>query len=221
MSLTSVILKSRTAHTATVIFLHGLGDTGRGWEPVAHQLARLLPHIKFILPNAPIQPITLNHGMSMPAWYDIRSLEDITQMEDEPGMQRSMVQINQLIRSEIDSGIPANRIVLGGFSQGGALALYTGLQLEYRLGGLVVMSGYLPVREQLSKMKTEASSKIPVFQAHGRADDVVMNQFGEMSRRWLEANGNQVEFHGFDHMGHSACEEEIEELGKFLKKYIS
>ncbi|KAJ1851070.1 hypothetical protein LPJ73_003173 [Coemansia sp. RSA 2703] len=220
MSLSTVVVKARQAHTATLIFIHGLGDSGYGWKPVAEVLSRQLPHVKFVLPNAPEQPVTLNAGFRMPSWYDIRSLNKLANDEDEAGMNSSMVKINQVIQAELDQGIPANRIVLGGFSQGGAMTLFTGLQTEYRLGGLVVLSGYLPMRERLLSRATEASKKIPIFQAHGTADEVVKYQYGQMTQEALKKSGYTVEFNEYENMGHQSCSEELNDLKEFLEKQI-
>ncbi|KAJ2457747.1 hypothetical protein GGF42_002494 [Coemansia sp. RSA 2424] len=220
MSLQSVVIRARSTHTASVIFIHGLGDSGHGWAPVAQQLARTQPHVKFILPHAPEQPVTLNGGFRMPSWYDIKSLDRIASNEDEAGMNASMMRINELIKSEIDSGIPANRIVLGGFSQGGAMTLFTGLQSEYRFAGLAVLSGYLPIRDRIMARATDASKSVPIFEAHGTADEVVLYQYGEMTSNVLKENGYNVEFRSYKHMGHSTCEDELLHLQLFLKKRI-
>jgi predicted esterase len=157
-ALSFLTVKPATQHTATVIFLHGLGDSGHGWEPVAKMLAKnpKLSHIKWILPNAPKQPVTLNYGMSMPSWFDIRSLDkDLTADdggEDADGMLSSAMKVNALVTTQVDDeNIPANRIVVGGFSQGAALSLLTGLTSERRLAGLVCLSGWLPLS---GKMKS-------------------------------------------------------------------
>ncbi|PVG00503.1 alpha/beta-hydrolase [Serendipita vermifera] len=159
--LSSITVNPSTKHTATVIFLHGLGDSGYGWEPVAKMLARnpKLSHIKWILPNAPDQPVTLNFGMKMPSWFDIRSLDkDLTADdggEDADGMLASALSVNKIVTTQVDDeNIPANRIVVGGFSQGAALSLITGLTSERRLGGLVSLSGWLPLS---GKMKSVSS----------------------------------------------------------------
>ncbi|KAJ1812875.1 hypothetical protein LPJ75_003438 [Coemansia sp. RSA 2598] len=220
MSLSTVIVNARKAHTASVIFIHGLGDSGYGWKPVAEMLSPHLPHVKFVLPNAPEQPVTLNGGFRMPSWYDIRSLNKIASDEDEAGMNASMVKINQVIRAELDTGIPAERIVLGGFSQGGAMTLYTGLQTEYRLGGLVVLSGYLPVRERLMNRATDVSKRIPIFQGHGKIDEVVLYEYGQMTQEVLKKSGYNVEFNSYDYMGHSSSGEEIDDLKDFLQKSV-
>ncbi|KAJ2814073.1 hypothetical protein H4S07_000182 [Coemansia furcata] len=137
-----------------------------------------LPRVKFILPYWPKQPVTLNGRFRMPSWYDIKSLYRIASNKDEAGMNTSMLKIKKFIESEINSGIPAGRIVLGGFSQGDAMTLFTGLQSEYRLGGLAVLSGYLPIRDRILKRATDASKSVPIFQAHGTTDEVVLLQYG-------------------------------------------
>ncbi|KAJ2077724.1 hypothetical protein H4R24_004949 [Coemansia sp. RSA 988] len=220
MSLASAVLQARSAHTASVIFIHGLGDSGHGWKPVAQLLSQTMPHVKFVLPHAPEQPVTLNGGFRMPSWYDIRSLDNISSNEDEDGMNMSMRKINELVRAEIESGTPANRIVLGGFSQGGAMTMFTGLQSEYQFAGLAVLSGYLPIRQRILTRATDSSKRTPIFHGHGTADEVVMYQYGEMTRDVLEKNGYNVEFHSYEHMGHSTCEDEIRDLNAFLRKCI-
>ncbi|KAJ1894454.1 hypothetical protein LPJ66_005180 [Kickxella alabastrina] len=220
MSVAPLIVKARGLHTASVIFIHGLGDSGYGWKDMAADLSSKLPHVKFILPHAPEQPVTINNGFRMPSWYDIKSLSKIANDDDEVGMNASMMKINQVIRSELDAGIPANRIVLGGFSQGGAMALFTGLQSEFQLGGLVVLSGYLPMRERLLARATDCSKKIPIFQGHGTADEVVMYQYGKVTSDALTNSGYNIEFNSYDYMGHSACSQELDDLKDFLQKNI-
>ncbi|KAG8984051.1 hypothetical protein FRB90_005602, partial [Tulasnella sp. 427] len=147
-ALKSVVVAPKAAHTSTVIFLHGLGDSGYGWEPVADTLAPKFPNTKWILPHAPSTPVTINMGMKMPSWFDIMSLNDFDE-EDEPGIIKASLSINQLITAEVDGGIAASNIILGGFSQGCALAVMTGLTTERKLGGLVALSGWLPLRRKI------------------------------------------------------------------------
>jgi predicted esterase len=218
--LTSIVQRPTGSHTATVIFLHGLGDSGAGWAPVTEHLRKLLPHVKFVLPNAPVQPVTINFGMSMPAWYDIRSLSDMDQAEDEQGMLKTSESITQLIRDEIQAGIPSERIVSGGFSQGGAISLLTGLSSEYQLGGIVCLSGYLPLRTKIFALATEANRKTPIFMAHGDADEVVAYKYSSLSSQTLQKAGYSVIFKAYSGMGHAACPDEIEDLLKFLKDVI-
>ncbi|KAJ2401057.1 hypothetical protein GGI23_001643 [Coemansia sp. RSA 2559] len=219
-ALPAAIVRARANHTASVIFIHGLGDSGHGWEPVAQILSQSLPHVKFIMPHAPVQAVTVNGGMRMPSWYDIKSLDKIASNEDEAGMNASMMRINELIRGEVDAGIPANRIVVGGFSQGAALSLFTVLQSERRFAGLVVLSGYLPVRDRLVPRITDASKLVPVFQGHGTADEVVLYQYGEMTSEVLKRNGFDAVFKSYQYMGHSTCNDEIRDMQQFLAKQI-
>ncbi|KAJ1785938.1 hypothetical protein LPJ59_006033 [Coemansia sp. RSA 2399] len=158
--------------------------------------------------------------MRMPSWYDIMSLDKIASVEDEAGMNASMMRINELIRNEVDAGIPADRIVVGGFSQGAALSLFTVLQSERKFAGLVVLSGYLPVRDRLVPRITDASKRVPVFQAHGTADEVVLYQYGEMTSEVLKKNGFDAVFKAYQHMDHSTCNDEIRDMQQFLAKQI-
>ncbi|KAG8831818.1 hypothetical protein FRC17_002523 [Serendipita sp. 399] len=226
-----------TKHTASVIFLHGLGDSGRGWAPVARMLSRnpKLSHIKWILPHAPTEPVTLNGGMRMPSWFDIESLdldEDAADGgEDAKGMLDSSMAVNRLITAEIDeANIPANRIVVGGFSQGGALGLLTGLTSERKLAGLVSLSTWLPLSQKMKSMMTDSARMLPIFFGHGTSDPVVQYQFGRRSYEHLksalgfpEATGESISgltWREYDGMGHSASEEELEDLNSWLEKVL-
>jgi len=157
----SIIQKSSQNHTATVIFLHGLGDSGDGWAPVGTQLASKFPYVKFIFPHAPAQPVTLNMGMVMPSWYDIVSLGDVNSKQDEEGLLKSAQIVNDFVQAEIDAGIPTKRIILGGFSQGCVVSLLTMLCSEHIFGGLVGLSGYVPLLKTVKSMLTETSKKHP------------------------------------------------------------
>ncbi|KAF9154208.1 hypothetical protein DFQ27_003415 [Actinomortierella ambigua] len=218
--LTSVILPARSKHTASVIFMHGLGDQGTGWAPVGEELQRSLPHVKFIFPNAPNQPVTLNYGMLMPSWYDIKSLNDLEQESDEAGLVKSRQSVMELVREEIDNhGIPANRIVVGGFSQGCVLGLMIGLTTEFKYAGLLSLSGYLPLHKKIMSMTSEANQKTPIFWGHGSADPVVRYEFGKHSAELLKKHKYNVNFNTYE-MGHSACPEEIRDILAFLRTTI-
>ncbi|KAF8592689.1 Phospholipase/carboxylesterase [Ramaria rubella] len=224
-------------HSATVIFLHGLGDTGDGWEPVARMLQRdaSLGHIKWVLPHARVNPVTINFGMEMPSWYDILSLTDLNaRAEDEAGLLSSARSINELITSEIDASpeVGASRIVLGGFSQGGAMALLTGLTTERHLAGLVALSSYLPLREKMKSMMTDHAKKLPIFMGHGSADPVVAFKYGRGSYIYLKEQlgfstvesskiaSPGIRFEQYDGLGHSADPKELEHLGAWLKAVV-
>ncbi|KAI1319429.1 hypothetical protein EDD11_004006 [Mortierella claussenii] len=219
--LTAVVQDATAKHTATVIFLHGFGDSGAGWSPVGEQLSAQLPHVKFIFPNAPALPITVNGGMLTPAWYDILSISSINHQQDEQGLIRSRQQIMQLARDEIEQNdIPANRIVIGGFSQGCVLSLLIALTSEYRFAGIVSLSGYLPLHTKIMTMAADANRKTPIFWGHGDMDQMVKYEFGEQSVELLRKHKYNVDFHTYSGMGHSACLEEIRDLLKFLKTTI-
>ncbi|KAI1795071.1 Phospholipase/carboxylesterase [Ganoderma leucocontextum] len=221
-------------HTATVIFVHGLGDDGYGWQPVAQMFAKdpSLQHVKWILPHAPRVRVTANGGMEMPAWFDIYEFGTINAREDEDGMLKTAHSLNQLISAEVDGDIPANRIVLGGFSQGAAMTLLTGLTTERRLAGLAVLSGWLPLRDKVKSMLSEHAKKTPAFWGHGTADPLVRFDRAKMSLEVLETQlgiktatpetvlEGGIEFHPYDGLQHSADPEELEDLKTFLKKVI-
>ncbi|KAF9426774.1 hypothetical protein BGZ94_006024 [Podila epigama] len=219
--LTSVIHKATEKHTATVIFMHGLGDSGAGWAPIGEQLGHYAPHIKFVFPNAPSIPVTVNGGMLCPAWYNIRTMGAINQEQDEKGMLQSRQQVLDIIKEEIDvHGVPANRIVLGGFSQGCVVALLTALTSEYRFAGLVALSGYMPLHTKIMSMSSEVSRKIPIFWGHGDSDQVVKYDYGRQSVELLEKNKYKVTFKTYPRMAHSACPDELRDLLEFFNTAI-
>ncbi|KAL1917478.1 uncharacterized protein VTP21DRAFT_3871 [Calcarisporiella thermophila] len=218
--LTKVIINPVGRHTSTVVFLHGLGDTGEGWAPVAREIAPLFPHTKFILPNAPIQPVTLNMGMKMPSWYDIVSLSSLEEHEDEKGLTESSRSVTSIIREEVDNGIPASRIVLGGFSQGGAVTCFTGLTTEYKLAGFIMLSTYLPLRTKIGRMESNVNKKTPILMCHGEADPVVQFAYGMNSHLRLKELGYNVTFKSYRGMGHSSSPQELRDMVEFLKQVL-
>ncbi|KAI0125292.1 Phospholipase/carboxylesterase/thioesterase [Xylariales sp. AK1849] len=211
-------------HTATVIFVHGLGDTGYGWSSAVENWRRRsrLEEVKFILPHAPQIPITCNGGMRMPGWYDILALtgvtDDLRKTQDEAGIVVSREYLRGLIQAEIDSGIPPERIVLGGFSQGGAMALLTGLTAKVKLAGIVGMSSYLPLDSKLPELlkETNLNKKTPILMCHGSVDEVVPTAFGKESSEILKKTGFNVAYKQYPGMGHAACLEELDEVEAFL-----
>ncbi|QHG92394.1 carboxylesterase [Coxiella endosymbiont of Amblyomma sculptum] len=205
----------------SVIWLHGLGSNGYDFSNIIPQL--VLPkdlHLRFILPHAPMRPVTINSGVQMRAWYDIYSLIDFTQ-EDEDGIAQAQRSVNQLIEEEISQGIPSCRIVLAGFSQGGAVALYTGLQYRNPLAGIVALSTYLPLANRIMKKKNiTLHKKTPIFMAHGNSDLILPSSVGEKTFQILSQIGHFVEWHDYT-MGHQVCHKEIEEIGKWLSTVFS
>jgi phospholipase/carboxylesterase len=204
----------------SVIWLHGLGADGSDFVPIVNELDLTgCPAIRFIFPHAPIMPVTINNGYVMRAWYDILDM-DLAMREDEVGLRKSQNLVEQLIAQEKSRGIPADRIILAGFSQGGAMTLQTGLRHPEKLAGLLCMSGYLPIHTTIAAERNSANHGTPIFMAHGRADTVVPILYAEKSRDFLQALGYQVEWHEYM-MPHALCEEEIDEIGKWLRRVLA
>eukprot|EP00276_Gloeochaete_wittrockiana_P010990 CAMPEP_0184656196 /NCGR_PEP_ID=MMETSP0308-20130426/15947_1 /TAXON_ID=38269 /ORGANISM="Gloeochaete witrockiana, Strain SAG 46.84" /LENGTH=222 /DNA_ID=CAMNT_0027093197 /DNA_START=143 /DNA_END=811 /DNA_ORIENTATION=- len=213
-----IVVKPKQKHTATVIFLHGLGDTGHGWADVAPDFQAAVPYCKFIFPTAQVRPVTLNGGMPMPAWFDILGLSDSSQ-EDEKGIEEAGHRISSMIEAEVKAGVPANRIVVGGFSQGGVISLYTALMGPNAIAGVVALSCWLPLAEKIKKVSL-ASRKLAIFQAHGDSDPLVRLSWGQATNAQLKAIGAEAEFHLYRGMAHSACPQEMEDIAAFLKKTL-
>jgi phospholipase/carboxylesterase len=201
-----------------VIWLHGLGADGHDFEPVVPELHLADLPVRFIFPHAPIQPVTINGGMHMRAWYDIRSPQ-IQQDEDESGIHRSQTLLENLIAREGERGIPGQRIILAGFSQGGAIALQTGLRYAEPLGGILALSTYLPLVASLENERHEANSAIPIMMAHGRFDPIVPLSLAEDSRYFLQQAGYQVEWKIYP-MQHQLCMEEIQDIASWLRLHL-
>lgn len=202
---------------ASVIWLHGLGADGSNFVPIVPEL-RLpeSPSIRFIFPHAPVRPVTCNGGYSMRAWYDIFSLEDF-EHEDETGLRASQKILDALIEKEIQRGIPVHRIVVMGFSQGGAVALFSGLRQKQQLAGIGALSTYLPLRQTpASKYSNE---RPPIFMAHGIHDPVVLLKYGQSSHSQLATLGYEVSWKEYA-MEHSVCGEEIEDISAWLSKCL-
>jgi phospholipase/carboxylesterase len=213
-------LESGKKPAASIIVLHGLGADGTDFVPIAQEL-KLDPvgDVRFIFPHAPVMPVTINGGMSMRAWYDILGTE-ISRREDERGLRASQKTVEALIDREIERGIDASRIVLMGFSQGCAMTLMTGLRYGQRLAGLVGLSGYLPLAAVTEAERHSANHDVPIFLAHGSADQVIPIARATASRDALKALGHQVEWHEYP-MPHSVCAEEIADLNRWLLKILA
>ncbi len=206
--------------TATVILMHGLGADGNDFVPIAGELdLSSVGPVRFVFPNAPVIPVTINGGYEMPAWYDI-AVADLVLREDEAGLRRSQAAIETLIAAEKTRGIPANRIVVAGFSQGSAMALMTGLRHTERLAGIVGLSGYLPIAATTAAERQAANHGTPVFLGHGTRDGVVTIARGHQTRDALMALGYAVEWHDYP-MEHSVCTEEIADLNAFLLRVFA
>lgn len=219
MSLDVIERETAPNPTATIIVLHGLGADGNDFVPVASQLdLKAVGPVRFVFPHAPTRPVTVNGGYVMRAWYDIVG-RDFTSVEDEVGLRASQALVEALITRERERGIPAARIVLAGFSQGCAMTLMTGLRHAERLGGLVGLSGYLPLAPKLAAERSEANADVPIFLAHGRTDQVILFNRATASRDQLAALGYKVEWHAYT-MPHTVSGQEVEDLNAFLLRVL-
>lgn len=197
----------------SVVWLHGLGADGHDFEPIVPELGLRLP-VRFIFPHAPVRPVTINGGMAMRAWYDILGF-DRRSKEDSAGIRASAAAVTELVDREIERGMASDRIVLAGFSQGGAIALHTALRDPRPLAGVLALSTYLPLAATLASERSAANARIPLFMAHGTDDGVLPIQLAESSRGTLEALGYAVDWHAYP-MAHSVCMEEINAVGAWL-----
>jgi phospholipase/carboxylesterase len=214
-----VEIESAPQPTAAVIWLHGLGADGHDFASLVPELDLSgCPPIRFIFPHAPSMPVTVNGGYVMPAWYDILGPNLISQ-QDAAGIQASERAIVALIAHEVARGIPAEHIVLAGFSQGCAMALHTGLRLPHRLAGIMALSGYLPLADRLAAERHAANARTPVFMAHGTQDPVVVLARGEASRDALATLGQPVQWHSYP-MPHSLHPREIADISAFLAQVL-
>lgn len=218
--LTTVEIEPQGAARSAVIWMHGLGADAHDFEPIVPEL-RLSPDlgIRFVFPNAPIQPVTINGGMRMRAWYDVLTI-DLPRREDADGVYASEQAIYALLEREKQRGIPAERIVLAGFSQGGAMALHTGLRYPNQLAGILALSCYIPLADRLDRERRPANQHTPIFMAHGDYDAVIQMRYGQQSAELLEKLGYRVEWQDYG-MGHEVCWEEIRDIAKWLERVLA
>lgn len=211
---------------ACVIMLHGLGADGTDFLAFADEMKLdAAGPVRWVFPRAPVRPVTINGGYRMRAWYDIYEMaanvpEALTRREDGAGLRESFAQVHALIDREIGRGVPAQRIVLAGFSQGSAITLGAGLRCPHRLAGLAGLSGYLPLSASAASEREAAQTATPIFLGHGRNDAIVPHKAGVQSRDALAALGHNVEWHDYP-MEHSVCAEEVADLQRFLLKVLS
>jgi phospholipase/carboxylesterase len=213
--LPAVEIETAKPPTASIIWLHGLGADGHDFEPIVPELG--LPDrlaVRFVFPHAPSMPVSINGGYIMPAWYDIRHT-DLGIEHDTQGIERSARQIRLLVEQEQMRGIATDRIILAGFSQGAAMALYVGLTHRERLSGIVALSGYLLQRDHLAATRTRENQGIPVFMAHGVDDPIVPFALGDAAQRTLGEWGYDVQWHSYP-MAHHVCTEEIKTVGRWI-----
>jgi phospholipase/carboxylesterase len=215
----SVTINPPSAATGTVIWLHGLGADGHDFVPIVPELGLPKDHgIRFIFPHAPVRPVTINNGMPMRAWYDILSLARMDK-QDDAGIRASEAIVHGAIRQELSLGIPVNRIVIAGFSQGGAIALHTALRYPQRLAGLLPLSTYLPLNDKLAAEASPANKDLPILMCHGEYDQVLPLVLGESSAELLRGLGYTVDWRDYP-MQHQVCAEEIEVIGDWLQKVL-
>ena len=208
--------------SASVIWMHGLGADGNDFVPIVNELELDgTPAIRFVFPHAPMRPVTINNGFVMRAWYDVSlgDLEGQSRRSDEQGVRESQAHITALIEREARRGVGAEHIVLAGFSQGGAIALQTGLRYPRKLAGVLALSTYLPLAESLTQEATPANRTTPIFMAHGTYDPVVPLMMGAGSMTLLSGLGYAVEWRQYP-MPHSVCPEEIQDIGAWLRKVL-
>ena len=209
----AIEIQTGSKPAASILWLHGLGADGHDFEPIVPEL-KLAKPVRFVFPHAPVRPVTINQGMRMRAWYDI--LQFGGGPEDDAGIRASQRMMEQLIKQQ---PVPVNRVVMAGFSQGGAIALQTALRYPERLAGVLALSAYLPQAASLQSERSPANQGIPIFMAHGRYDDIIPPPRAEASRKLLEAAGYPVEWHEYP-MPHSVCAEEIADIAAFLARIV-
>ena len=220
MPLHTLTYETGDAPKSAIFILHGLGASATDFVPVARELdLRAIGDVRYVFPFAPVRPVTINGGMSMPAWYDILGA-DLVRREDETSLRESAADLQALIDREVARGIPASRIVLGGFSQGCAMTLLAGLRAPQRLAGLLGMSGYLPLAATTAAERSDANRGVPIFLAHGRMDPVVPYARGTATRDALVELGHAVDWHEYP-MQHSVCQEEIADVQDWLLKVLA
>jgi len=217
--LETIEVETDTRPNAAVIWLHGLGADGHDFEPTVPEIVRPGARAwRFVFPNAPVRPVTINGGVPMRAWYDLVGLNRWA-AEDVAGFSETDAQIRQLIAKEAERNIPANRIVLAGFSQGGAVSLYTALRFRESLAGVMALSCYLPRESSFSAERAPANDATPIFMAHGQGDTMLPMSLGVQSRDFLKARGYAVEWHDYP-MAHAVCAAEIADIREFLFRVL-
>ena len=214
-----VVVETGPKPAACVVWLHGLGADGYDFVPIVKELEQMgLPDTRFVFPHAPKIPVSINGGYVMRAWYDIKNV-DLQRQEDEGGIRQSQAMIGQLIEDQIALGFAPERIVLAGFSQGGAIAYQLGLRTSHKLAGLIALSTYLPCENTLDSELNPANLAIPVLAAHGEQDNIVLMERGEKAVKLLQSKGMNVQWHTYP-MAHSVCGEEVVEIANFLKRIL-
>lgn len=213
---------------AAVIFMHGLGDSGEGWSwfPTHAKMLGLsdVENINFVFPNAPNIPISVNGGMAMPGWFDIYELGNPNAKQDEAGFLKTCSLLQDLIKEQMEKyNIPAKKIFIGGFSQGAAISLAAASMLDFKIGGVVALSGFCPIREKISQVynKEGINFDLPIFQGHGTNDPIIAYNYGKMSSEFYQGLGfKNLKFHTYPGLVHSASEEELGDVVNFLNEQL-
>ena len=214
-----LVVEAKKQADASVIWLHGLGADAHDFEPIVPELGdELRERVRYVFPFGPHRPVTINGGMVMRAWYDIADT-DIARRADEDGVRESGDILRRLTDAEVDKGIPSERIVLAGFSQGGAIALHAGLRYSKPLAGILALSTYLPIHDGTRKEASKANHSLPIFMAHGSQDPVIPLSTSEASRGFLTELGYVVECHTYP-MPHSVCAEEVRDIRDWLSRVL-
>ncbi|TFJ84850.1 hypothetical protein NSK_003882 [Nannochloropsis salina CCMP1776] len=203
---------------SSIIWMHGLGDSGEGWAGAFDP--KVFPTTRMIFPTAPTRPITLNGGFPMPGWFDINGLDE-SSPEDRAGFEEAKQRIARIVQGEVEAGVPADKIVLGGFSQGGAVTLHLALRSEVRLGGAVILSGWLPLKADYPAALTEVGKAMPYFHGHGDADGIVRHQWGQHSAEKLKELGLNYTFKTYRGLDHGATPEEMKDAVAFMKEIFN
>lgn len=215
MTLPCVETETASDPRHAIVWLHGLGADGNDFAPIVPQLVdRAWPPLRFVFPHAPVRPVTINNGMSMRAWYDIKGMQ-IAEKQDQAGIRDSIAQLDALIAREGTRGIAPERVIVAGFSQGGAIALAGGVRHATRLAGIVALSTYLPMAETTAAERSAANADVPIFMAHGSVDPVVPEMLGTRSRDALTSLGYAIEWHSYP-MAHQVCAPEIADLRAWI-----
>jgi len=216
----AVVIQPPKPADSSVIWLHGLGADGHDFEPIVPHLgSAITEHTRFVFPHAPMRPVTINGGYVMRAWYDVVDA-DIARRADAAGVHESEKILRDYIDTEIASGFPPERIVVAGFSQGGAIALHSGLRYPERLAGILGISCYLPLPRAISEERAQANAATPMFMAHGTQDSVIPVAAGEQSRDFLKDLDYDIEWHTYP-IPHSVCLQEIEDIGRWLSRVLA
>lgn len=219
-SLEKITVEPKSTAQSCVIWLHGLGDSGAGFAPIVAALNLPSDHvIRFVFPHAPDRAVTINQGHVMKAWYDIKSM-DFHSRADMEGVLESESSIHALIEEQINTGIPAEKIILSGFSQGGVVSLFTGLRYNKKLAGIMALSCYLPNAEKLPENLHQANQKTNILQNHGEQDEVVLISAGKMANKLLIEKNYPVEWKSYN-MPHSVLPEQIKDISKWIVKQLA